>query len=71
MAILYNNNPWGSYDSWRTTDVWGDRAWEEEYYHSWVESLVRIDYPDADEEMIQQITRERVVSGYYDPIYEF
>lgn len=68
MAILYNNNPWGSYDSWRTTDVWGDRAWEEEYKFDWVLSLVKQENPDLDDYAAEHIATERYSNGYYDDL---
>ena len=54
------------YDFWLTTDVVGEKEWEEIYYREWVESLVRIENPNADESYIQHLTDERVLNRWYD-----
>ena len=62
---------WDSYDNWKTTDVEGQADWNSMFYREWVESLVRLDFPESSEDFIQMITDDRTYSRYYDEHYEF
>lgn len=62
---------WDSYDNWKTTDVEGQADWDSMFYREWVESLVRLDFPESSEDFIQMITDDRTYSRYYDEHYEF
>ena len=64
-------NIWDSYDNWKTTDVEGQADWDSMFYREWVESLVRLDFPESSEDFIQMITDDRTYSRYYDEHYEF
>ena len=64
-------NVWDSYDLWKQTDTEGQADWDSLFYREWVESLVRLDFPESSEDFIQMITDDRTYSKYYDEHYEF
>lgn len=70
-GVKLMGNIWDSYDNWKTTDVEGQADWDSMFYREWVESLVRLDFPESSEDFIQMITDDRTYSRYYDEHYEF
>lgn len=62
---------WQTYDNWKQTDTEGQADWDSLFYREWVESLVRLDFPESSEDFIQMITDDRTYSKYYDEHYEF
>jgi hypothetical protein len=56
------------YDTWLTTDVVGQLAWDEIYLQEWAESLIRQENPHLSEDDITILAEHRLETGYYNHV---